>query len=161
MCSRKCDFCAGTPVGVIAQAIRDWLRDSDVARLYIIKPGAPRENAYSESFNSRFRDEPLDRELLTSLREAQVIVGDYRLEYNHRRPHSSLGYLTPAAFAVQKGGGDGAAPPAAPCPRLAGVTGIDRANDARDILAQLRRPRRTDAQIGDGEACHRSYVARD
>ena len=58
-------------------------------------------NAYGESFNSRFRDELLERELFSSLREAKVVVEDYRLEYNHRRPHSSLGYLTPAAFAAR------------------------------------------------------------
>ena len=84
----------------IAQAIRDWLRELGVGPLYIA-PGAPWENAYGESFNSRFRDELLDRELFTSLREAKVVVEDYRLEYNHRRPHSSLGYLTPAAFAAR------------------------------------------------------------
>lgn len=83
----------------IAQALRDWLAESGVGPLYI-EPGSPWENAYSESFNSRFRDELLDRELFTSRREAQVVVEDYRLEYNHRRPHSSLEYLTPAAFAA-------------------------------------------------------------
>ena len=82
----------------IAGALRQWLRDTGVETLYI-EPGAPWENAYSESFNSRFRDELLDRELFTSLAEAKVLVEDYRLQYNHRRPHSSLGYQTPATFA--------------------------------------------------------------
>lgn len=93
----------------IAQALRSWLKESGVETLYI-EPGSPWENAYAESFNSRFRDELLDRELFTSLREAKVVVEDYRLEYNHRRPHSSLGYLTPAAYAAGKGKGDGATP---------------------------------------------------
>ena len=84
----------------IARALRQWLRDSGVGTLYI-EPGAPWENAYSESFNSRFRDELLDRELFTSLPEAKVLAEDYRLQYNHRRPHSSLGYQTPAAFAAR------------------------------------------------------------
>ena len=57
----------------IAEAIRDWLKDTGVETLYI-EPGAPWENAYSESFHSRFRDELLDRELFTSLCEAKVLV---------------------------------------------------------------------------------------
>lgn len=87
----------------IAQAIRDWLKAAGVETLYIA-PGSPWENAYSESFNSRLRDELLNRELFTSLAEARVVSEDYRLEYNHRRPHSALGYQAPAAFASACGG---------------------------------------------------------
>lgn len=83
----------------IARAIRNWLAASGVETLYI-EPGAPWENAYCESFNSRFRDELLDRELFTSVPEAKVITQEYRLEYNHRRPHSALDYMTPAIFAA-------------------------------------------------------------
>ncbi len=82
----------------IAQALRDWLPRSGVQTLYIA-PGAPWENAYSESLNSRLRDELLNRELFTSVLEAKVLTEDYRQEYNQRRPHSALGYQTPAAFA--------------------------------------------------------------
>jgi hypothetical protein len=64
-----------------------------------IAPGAPWENAYSESLNSRLRDGLLNRELFTSVLEAKVVTEDYRQEYNQRRPHSALGYQTPAAFA--------------------------------------------------------------
>ena len=67
----------------------------------ICRAGCSVENAYSESFHSRFRDELLHRELFTSLREAKVLAGDYRLQYNHRRPHSSLGYQIPAAWAAR------------------------------------------------------------
>lgn len=81
----------------IAGAVKDWLTQSGVETLYI-EPGSPWQNAYSESFNSRFRDELLDREVFTSVTEAQVLVEDYRCEYNTERPHSSLGYQTPAAF---------------------------------------------------------------
>src|SRR5262249_37098748 len=81
------------------RAVRDWLSRSAVKTPYI-EPGSPWENAYSESFNSRLRDECLDRELFESLPEAKVIVEDYRLDYNHRRPHSALGYETPATFAA-------------------------------------------------------------
>ncbi len=83
----------------IAQAIRAFLAESGVGTLYI-EPGSPWENGYAESFNSKLRDELLDRELLTSLKEAKVVCEDYRLDYNHRRPHSSLGYRTPAEFAA-------------------------------------------------------------
>ena len=88
----------------IAQALRDWLEGSGVGPLYI-EPGAPWENGFNESFNSRFRDELLNRELFTSLKEAKVVTEDYRLGYNHRRPHSSLGYQTPAAFAAARRAG--------------------------------------------------------
>ena len=82
----------------IAKAIQDWLKERK-ARTLFIAPGAPWENAYSESFNSRFRDELLDRELFTSLLEAQVLVEQHRREYNEYRPHSRLGGKTPAEFA--------------------------------------------------------------
>jgi transposase InsO family protein len=83
----------------IAEAVRSWLARRGSKTLYI-EPGSPWENAYSESFNSRFRDELLDREVFETLKEAKVIIEDHRLEYNHRRPHSSLGYRTPAEFAA-------------------------------------------------------------
>lgn len=88
----------------IAQALRTWLEASEVGTLYI-EPGAPWENGFNESFNSRLRDELLNRELFTSLQEAKVVTEDYRLEYNHRRPHSSLAYMTPAAYAAAKRAG--------------------------------------------------------
>jgi len=83
----------------IAEAVKGWLARRGAGPLYI-EPGSPWENAYSETFNSRLRDELLDREVFESLKEAKVIVEDHRLEYNHRRPHSSLGYRTPAEFAA-------------------------------------------------------------
>jgi len=83
----------------IARAVREWLAKSNVGTLYI-EPGAPWQNAYSESFNSRFRDELLDREIFTTLAEAKVLVADYRHSYNTEPPHSSLQYQTPAAFAA-------------------------------------------------------------
>ncbi|MCG3130335.1 MAG: hypothetical protein FLDDKLPJ_01090 [Phycisphaerae bacterium] len=86
----------------IARTLREWLESAGTKTLYI-EPGAPWENAYGESFNGRLRDEVLNRELLTSLQEAKVVLEDYRLEYNHHRPHSALGYQTPAAFAAQCG----------------------------------------------------------
>jgi len=86
----------------IAKALRRWLAEADVKTLYI-EPGAPWQNGFNESFNGKLRDELLNGELFTSLKEAKVVTEDYRLEYNHRRPHSSLDYETPAAFAARCG----------------------------------------------------------
>jgi len=83
----------------IAEALKVWLSDRKVETRYI-EPGCPWENGYAESFNSRFRDELLDRELFHSVAEARVLVQRWRVEYNNERPHSSLGYMTPAAFAA-------------------------------------------------------------
>ena len=83
----------------LAEALKKWLAASGVKTLYI-EPGAPWENAYSETFISRLRDELLERELFANLKEAQVLLEDYREHYNHDRPHGTLGYLTPAEFAA-------------------------------------------------------------
>ncbi len=83
----------------VAARIRTWLTEHESGTLFIA-PGSPWENAYIESFNSRLRDELLSVELFGSLKEAQVLAEEHRLEYNHRRPHSALGYRTPAAFAA-------------------------------------------------------------
>jgi hypothetical protein len=64
-----------------------------------IDPGSPWQNPFVESFNSKLRDELLSVELFETLLEAQVLAEDYRIEYNTWRPHSSIGQLTPAAFA--------------------------------------------------------------
>ncbi len=81
----------------VAKAIKIWLETSGVKTLYI-EPGSPWENAYSETFISRFSDELLRREVFADLLEAKVLVEDYRCHYNHQRPHSALGYLSPAEF---------------------------------------------------------------
>ncbi len=84
----------------IAIVVKEWLARSGVQTLYI-EPGSPWENAYSESFNSRFEDELLNRESFASVTEAKVLVEQYRLTYNHERPHSALGYRTPVEFAAE------------------------------------------------------------
>jgi putative transposase len=83
----------------IAEVVKDWLARRGAKTLYI-EPGSPWENAYSETFNSRLRDELLDREVFETLKEAKVLLEDHRLDYNGHRPHSSLGYRTPAEFAA-------------------------------------------------------------
>jgi len=82
----------------VAKAVQKWIKNRGFETLFIA-PGSPWQNAYSESFNSRFRDEFLNVELFTSLLEAKVLGEEYRYNYNHQRPHSSLGDLTPAEFA--------------------------------------------------------------
>lgn len=83
----------------IAAAIRRYLEQAGVETLYI-EPGAPWENGYAESFGGRVRDEFLNAELFADLREAKGLSGWWKNQYNHRRPHSSLGYQTPAEFAA-------------------------------------------------------------
>jgi putative transposase len=82
----------------IAYAIQDWLKSKNVKTIYIT-PGSPWENAYIESFHDKLRDECLNREVFGSLWEARVVIEQWRLYYNAERPHSSLGYQTPAEFA--------------------------------------------------------------
>ena len=84
-----------------ANALRDWCRSSGTGSSYI-EPGAPWENPYVESFNGRLRDEFVALEQFDSLLEAQVLIEDWRIEYNTKRPHSSLGWLAPAAYAEQR-----------------------------------------------------------
>ncbi|MFZ2099507.1 MAG: IS3 family transposase [Oricola sp.] len=78
-----------------AKAVRRWLGRIGVQTLYI-EPGSPWENGYNESFNSKLRDELLNGEIFTTLREAQVLIERWRRHYNTVRPHSSLGYRPPA-----------------------------------------------------------------
>ena len=92
----------------IAGAIRSWLSSAKVKALYI-EPGSPWENGYAESFGSKLRDELLSAEVFETVAEAKALGLSWRLDYNHRRPHSSLGYRTPAEFAASH-----AAAPVAP-----------------------------------------------
>ena len=85
----------------VAQAIQRWLKQVDVEALYIA-PGAPWENGYAESFHSKFRDEMLNAEEFADLREARALTRRYREDYNQLRPHSGLGYQTPAEFAARQ-----------------------------------------------------------
>ena len=82
---------------LISAALGDWCRFNDVTTSYI-ESGAPWQNAYVESFNGKLRDELVNLESFDSLFEAQVLIEDWRQDYNHFRPHQSLRYLTPAEF---------------------------------------------------------------
>jgi len=100
----------------IAKAIVGWMSEAKIGTLYI-EPGSPWENGYAESFHGRLRDELLDSELFTCLAEARMLSMQWRMEYNHRRPHSSLGYVAPAVFAASPAGAAvGASPLPAPRP---------------------------------------------
>jgi len=78
-----------------AKAVRGWLERLGVKTLFI-EPGSPWENGYIESFNGKFRDELLNREIFDTVLEARIITEKWRKEYNTKRPHSSLGYRPPA-----------------------------------------------------------------
>lgn len=83
----------------IAKAVTDWVKEKGFKTLFI-EPGSPWQNAYSESFNSRFRDEFLNRESFATLMEAKVLGDEYRSDYNQARLHSALGYQPPAEYAA-------------------------------------------------------------
>ena len=83
----------------VAASVRVWLGRIGVKTLYI-EPGSPWENGYCESLNSMLRDELLNGEIFTTLREAQVLIENWRRHYNAVRPHSSLGYRPPAPEAI-------------------------------------------------------------
>ena len=93
----------------VAKVVRDYLRDSGVKTLFI-EPGSPWENGYIESFNGKLRDELLDGELFLHIDEVRYVVDRWRMDYNHYRPHSSLGYVSPVAFAATCGSGGSASP---------------------------------------------------
>lgn len=79
----------------VAEAVRGWIAAVGAQTAYI-EPGSPWENGYVESFNARLRDELLNGEIFYSLKEAQVVIEQWRHHYNTIRPHSSLGYRPPA-----------------------------------------------------------------
>ncbi len=82
----------------VALAVADWCRFNGVGSIFI-DPGSPWQNAWIESFNGRLRDELLNGWRFDSLLEAQVIIEDWRIDYNINRPHSAHGDLTPNEFA--------------------------------------------------------------
>jgi transposase InsO family protein len=82
-----------------ADAVRSWLEASGSGALYVA-PASPWQNGYAESFHSKLRDEFLDREEFESQPQAQAMGLLWKEEYNTERPHSSLGYKTPAEYAA-------------------------------------------------------------
>ncbi len=86
----------------ISKTVKDWLGRVGVKTIFI-EPGSPWENSFVESFNGKLRDELLNREVFESMAEAKVIIENWRQEYNEKRPHSSLNYEAPKAFAASCG----------------------------------------------------------
>ena len=84
---------------LIAEAVRNWISAVGAKTAYIT-PGSPWENGYCENFNARFRDELLNGEIFYSLKEAQIIIEQWRKHYNTKRPHSAPGYRPPAPEAI-------------------------------------------------------------
>jgi putative transposase len=83
-----------------SRAILGWQQGRNVEWHYIA-PGKPTQNGFIESFNGRLRDECLNEHLFTNLSEARQIIEAWKIDYNTRRPHSSLNGLTPTEFAAR------------------------------------------------------------
>ena len=83
-----------------AKLVREWLDRIGPDTLFI-EPGSPWENGYNESFNGKLRDELLNGEIFYTLKEAKIIIEQWRRHYNTIRPHSSLGYRPPAPEAIK------------------------------------------------------------
>lgn len=81
----------------ICLALDKWASDNNV-RLFFSRPGTPTDNGNIESFNGKFRDEFLNLHWFSSLKQAQQLCEEWRIDYNEERPHSSLGYKTPKEF---------------------------------------------------------------
>ena len=117
-----------------SNALLDWQEEQEIEWHYIA-PGKPTQNAFIESFNARLRDELLNETLFTSLAQVRAVLNAWKDDYNHARPHSALGNLTPTEFAAcsapgpQRGGalrytmGSASRPVAPPSPMGSNVTG--------------------------------------
>jgi putative transposase len=138
---------------LVAAAIRDWCRFMGTGTAYI-EPGSPWENPFVESFNGKLRDELFAREVFDTVMEARVLHADYTYAYNHHRPHSALGYLTPAAFAAVWKSRMSIASNKTPC------NGIQRPERARSDTQRLvvadcdQLPSAAAAILADGPVIH-------
>jgi transposase InsO family protein len=82
-----------------SNAMLAWTQDNRIV-WHFIAPGKPMQNGFCESFNGRMRDELLNESLFLDLDHARSRIANWIDDYNQRRPHSALGYLTPAAYAA-------------------------------------------------------------
>ena len=82
-----------------SNAMLGWAQDNRIV-WHFIAPGKPMQNGFCESFNGRMRDELLNESLFLDLDHARSRIANWIDDYNQRRPHSALGYLTPAAYAA-------------------------------------------------------------
>jgi len=125
----------------VSRVLLQWITDQGIETA-LIDPGKPWQNGATESFNGKFRDECLNLEWFRSRAEAKVVIEAWRRHYNQVRPHSSLGYLTPAAFAARLKRQDTA--PADVTGRGAAVYGGLRA-PSRHISTPIRGTERSEA----------------
>jgi len=97
---RPCMIVSDNGTELTSRAILAWQQEHRVEWHYIA-PGKPTQNGFIESFNGRLRDECLNEHLFSSLPEARRIIEAWRIDYNTKRPHSSLDGLTPTEFAAR------------------------------------------------------------
>ncbi len=121
----------------VSRALLTWIVDQGIATA-LIDPGKPWQNGTGESFNGKFRDECLSLEWFRSRAEAKVVIETWRQHYNEVRPHSSLGYLTPAAFAAQLRGPDAAA-----CQATGRIAAVCGAYALRPVASPSRKGQKT------------------
>jgi putative transposase len=111
-----------------SNAILQWADDHNVAWHYIA-PGKPVQNAFAESFIGRLRDELLNETLFRSLSHARAVLEAWRADYNNERPHSRLGWISPAIYAAARRSAalrstDGSAPRTAAATAQPGITEV-------------------------------------
>ena len=118
-----------------SNAVLAWCGDAKIEWHYTM-PGKPTQNAFVESFNGRMRDELLNETLFTSLDHAREKVAVWAEDYNTGRPHSSLGYATPAAFAAELNKQQPASlRPTGSATQAVAYTALMRNNDAEALIA--------------------------
>jgi putative transposase len=125
----------------VSRALLSWITAHGIDTA-LIEPGKPWQNGVGESFNGKFRDECLSLEWFRSRAEAKVVIEAWRRHYNEVRPHSTLGYLTPAAFVASAAAvardatGRGAAVSRACAPRpVASLPGIGQQQQAGAVVS--------------------------
>jgi putative transposase len=100
MRGRPCMIVSDNGTELTSRAMLEWQQERRVEWHYIA-PGKPTQNGFIESFNARLRDECLNEQLFNSLAEARQIIEAWRIDYNTKRPHTSLEGLTPTEFAAR------------------------------------------------------------
>ena len=98
-CGKPDMIVSGNGTEFTCNAMLAWCRDSSID-WHFIAPGKPMQNGFAESFNGRMRDELLNETLFFELDDARAKIAVWIADYNQQRPHSLLGYLTPAAYAA-------------------------------------------------------------
>ena len=117
----------------VSRALLKWIGDQGI-EIALIDPGKPWQNGTTESFNGKFRDECLSLEWFRSRAEAKIVIEAWRKHYNEVRPHSSLGYLTPAEFVARLKQNDAALVPA-----TGRAAAVDGASAPRSVASPSRK----------------------